>query len=303
MFSLDLSLLNGNMKSGSMGCSLFNFPIKIYVKVIKDHENVIDCELIGLRERINDLAILFEKKVCRGHNYHIKIITPKILREHIGLGSSTQVCVGLLRALYDLEKIKFCMDDLLRYGVGTVSACGAQLAFNPGFIIEYGYNINEKGVCLHPELYDYREVFDRGVIRITNCEWVLVVAIPRKMNSISGIMEESFWALNYPDTIDNTLNINYYLAQNVLPGLFCKDFQKFIDGMNSIVEIGTKVQEENIQSETTKKYLKLLKEKFGFASISSLGPTIYSFAENRKIKLPKNDDDYIFYKIPMGSFK
>ena len=298
MFSLDLSLLNGNMKSGSMGCSLINYPIIVNAR-FTTKEDIIQSKFNNLNIKIKNIIIEFRKKEKTTSFYKININTPDILRSHIGLGSSTSVCAGILMALYKLEKIQFNINYLLYYGVGTQSACSSKLLLNPGFIIEYGYDISTiGGVCLHKELYDYREKFSKELISFSNYGWYMVVAIPKKLTSISGELEKTFWDKHYPDDVINTLKINYFVSQMIFPGILNNNFQIFIDGMSKVTKIGTKSIEEKIQSTKTKDCLKLLRKQLGFAAVSSLGPTVYSFTNNPKYTLPEIDE-YLFIKVPL----
>ena len=64
---------------------------------------------------------------------------------------------------------------------------------------------------------------------------------------------------------------------NLLPGI--EDQDRFLDSLRKITKIGTKPIEESIQNRNTKLLLKYVRSRNIFCSISSLGPTIYSFCK------------------------
>lgn len=299
MFSLDLSLLNGNMKSGSLGCSIWKFPIKIIVSA--SNKNVVSGNLTGAHKQIELILSKFQKqeKICNKF-YKVKIIAPPEIREHIGLGSTTQVCAGVIEVLYKFENKKFNIDKLLLFDVGKSSACGAQLSLHPGFILEQGYKIDDAGVCLHPDLYSWKEVFEKQFYLFDNCIWFLVLAIPKKEVSLSGILEDNFWKQNYPENEVDALKTCYTVFQEIIPSIREKDFSRFIPTIGQITNRGSKKAEEYIQGEITKKCLAKMREQFGFAAISSLGPTIYAFSDTKHCTLPKDNEDFFFVKMCLG---
>ncbi len=299
MFSLDLSLLNGNMESGSLGCSVWKFPIKIVVSAAK--KNAVSGDLTGTHEQVALILSKFQKQEnILNKSYKVKIVAPPEIREHIGLGSTTQVCAGVIEALYKLENKEFQIDKLLSFGVGKASACGAQLSLHPGFILEQGYTIDNAGVCLHPDLYSWKEVFEKHYYSFSNCGWSLILAVPRKEISLSGQLEDNFWKQTYPENETDVLKICYLVFQELIPSIREKDFSRFLSVMQQITTNGSKKAEENIQKEITKKCLTKMREQFGFAAISSLGPTIYALSETDRCVLPKDNDDFFFIKVPLN---
>lgn len=302
MFSLDLSLLNGNMKSGSLGCSVWNFPMRIIVSASKI--NTVGGDLVGTHKQVELILSKFqEQENIRNKAYEVKIVAPLEIREHIGLGSTTQVCAGVIEALYEFENKKFDIDKLLFFDVGKSSACGAQLSLHPGFILEHGYRIADVGVCLHPDLYSWKEVFEKRFYSFNNCNWFLILAIPKKELSLSGRLEDNFWKQTYPESEANVLKTCYTVFQEVIPSIYEKDFPRFISAIKRITTRGSKKAEEDIQKEATKKCLTEMQEQFGFAAISSLGPTIYAFSKTEHCVLPENNADYCFIKMRLGQEK
>lgn len=292
MFSLDLSLVNGNMKSGSMGFSLKNLPVRISIQnsedsslKIKTSSSLISAELLN---NINKICNLFEKQNNIKPNIEIAIALPKQFRHHTGLGLTTQILGGLVYLLYDFFELDFSIDSLLHYNIGAVSALGSQLIFNPGWIIEKGYRKDSSGKSLHPEFYAYGETFEKHIDKFEAPGWFAIIAIPKDGESLSAEPEEEFWRNIFPDNSKNSFDIIYEVFMNLAPAIKELDFTRFINTLNIITSVGTKPFEEKIQNNKTKEALSILRKEYGFASISSLGPTIYSFSKNDK-NTPKID--------------
>lgn len=286
MFSLDLSLKNGNMKSGSMGFSLKSSPIRIAVAKSSKRTIKISQKNQNLLEKLEEICAKFQKNQMIDSNFEIKIDAPKYFRNHIGLGLTTQVLGGVLYCLHNLFEIHFDVDYLLKYNVGRVSALGSQLIFNPGWILEKGYKIDKTGEPLHPEFYEYGEFFEKSIEKLRAPNWFAIIAIPELDESLSNKLEDEFWDNIFPDRKKNSLEIIYETFMNLLPAIQESDFERFIQCLRKITAIGTKPCEEAIQSKTTKNALKILRNNYNFASVSSLGPTLYAFSKHNE-NVPK----------------
>lgn len=296
MFSLDLSLRNQNMKSGSMGFSIYDMPVYIQVSFTTNNTpDKVICEDQNITTKLYNLINKFKSDKIVSRNYEIIVQTPSIFRPHIGLGLTTQILNGTLMCLFALEHENMKINSLLRYNLGQISSCGTHLALNPGLILEFGYKVDNYGKNLHPNLYNVKESIESSIIRFSGSNWKIIIAIPKNIQSLSGKLEDGFWNKNLPDSEQNSLVICYEVLQNLIPSMIQEDFNRFLSSLNTITKTGTKKAEEDIQADQTKYCLKKLRDQFGFAAISSLGPTIYSFS-NQAIELPHEDKNY-FYRI------
>ena len=282
MFSFDLSLFQGNMSSGSMGFSLFNQPTIITVE-----KNSIDA-VIGATQSIEKQIIKYItvlrkqlKKIGPDDYLRITIEIPKTFRHHTGLGLTTQITGGVVLAAAEVYGKLMSPKDLFNMGIGQVSALGINLMYHPGFIMEFGYKIDDKNSTnAHPDMYDYTESPSGSLIEIKELPWSAVIAIPKKTTSLSGEVEDDFWNNVYPDTIESSKNISYAVFNCITPALISNDFNMFIRGLILATESGTKPAEESIQNKNTLAMLKEMRDLFGFAAISSLGPAVFSFVRS-----------------------
>lgn len=279
MFSFDLSLFQGNMSSGSMGFSLFNQPTIITVE--KSATDTIIGATPSIEKQITKYVSSLRKTLgnttAKGY---LKIIIdiPSTFRHHTGLGLTTQITGGVVLAAAEVYGKVMSPKDLFDLGIGQVSALGINLMYNPGFIMEFGYKIdNNSTVSAHPDLYDYKESPSGSVLEIKELPWSAVIAVPKTTTSLSGTIEDDFWNDIYPDTIESSKTISYAILNYVIPGLISNDFDMFIKGLVLATESGTKPAEESIQNNETKVMLAEMRNVFGYAAISSLGPAIFSF--------------------------
>lgn len=282
MFSLDLSLKSGILKHGSIGFSLKGSPIEICVKKSLTHADVIDSEI-----EINNLdgGIDFNmlRSYIRNSDYwDVTIKANKDVRTHMGLGISTQIMGGILLCCAKTSGVNLTIDDLFRLGVGHASTLGLNLLFNPGFIVEMGCEITDmtKGVTVNPSLYSHYEKPTNFIFKITDFPYYVVLAIPKKDSSLSLTMEDDFWDKLLPDTQENTDVIMYEVFQHLLPSIGTENYTGFIESMKHLIAMGTKNAEENIQPSGAKVILERFREEFGFAGVSSMGPTIYTFSRD-----------------------
>ncbi|MEI7918435.1 MAG: hypothetical protein WCH58_03565 [Candidatus Saccharibacteria bacterium] len=263
-----------------MGFSLFNFPTKVSVS----KSELIQITGVGTGFTNEIIKILDElkhyKKIDKTAGWNIQIDIPKDFRHHIGLGLTTQITSAVVIAAAETYGIKMDYVDLFNLGIGRVSSLGLSAIFSPGFMIEFGYKLDKNSaVNIHPDLYKHTESPSGALLRIDNFPWKAVIAIPKNLTSLSGKIEDSFWNDIFPDKVESSKDIAYAVSNYILPALISNDFDNFIKGLNIVTQSGTKPAEESIQNQNTKDMANKLREKLGFASISSLGPVIYSFTD------------------------
>lgn len=289
------------MKSGSMGFSIPTSPTKIKINFSnKNHDEIIfNKENTKLQDGVFKLLAKFKKTTNTNTKYTIIIELPDTFKHHQGLGLTTQILGSVLMCLYKINSLDFNINILLQYNIGNRSGLGARLLLSPNFIIEMGYKPSQNGFDLHPEFYDTKELFEDSIFTIKNCPWQAIIAIPHKDTSLSGRQEQKFSEITLPDNPKNAFLTTYQVFHNIIPSLLENDFQRFINSLQIITALGNKAAEEKIQSQNTQQALKVMRKSFGFAAISSLGPTIYSFTNQANYTLPILDN-YHIHVINLG---
>jgi len=302
MFGLDLSLQSGILRSGSMGFSLTTMPVKIRVQPAD--KDIIVSNYDGGDNNLPELLQKLRKYLKKDTKWKVTVTYPSAFRPHIGIGSSTQIAGGVLHCAATSIGTRLECNDLFMMGMGSASMLGLSLIHAPGFIIEYGYRPTSKstGRVLQPKLYSGYDTPTYSLLKIASCPWYAVIGIPRKAESLSGHSEATFWAKHLPDNNQSAQATAYSVFMDCVPALIENDFQRFTSGLNNVLKQGAKPAEEDIQSATTKRLLKQLRDLFGVAAVSSLGPSIYAFSENNPAKLIQSlpTSDYEFIVLPLG---
>ncbi len=301
MFTFDLSLISGILKHGSLGYSLLNMPINIRVR--KSHKSTDSVKVIGnVKLKDLDFKIDFEKLrnyIQSKDTYEVTIHINRSIREHTGLGVSTQVLGGVYLCSAKASGVELKINDLFKMGIGHFSALGLNLIFNPGMILEMGCRITDEkeGVIVNPTLSQEYETVANTVIKIKSFPFYTTVAIPKKSTSISGEYEIDFWTASLPDKNEDSYHIVYNVLESIIPGIVEEDFAAFTTALNENIKLGSKPLEEDVQSSRTKEVLGELRSKFAFAAVSSLGPALYAFSENDPAEALSTLDiqDYTFF--------
>lgn len=288
-FSLDLSDYIGILKHGSFGISLQDFPITISCATGTVEDKI---AINGGKQHYDlDTSVDFDKLRCKIKTdkfFDVKVSMPDRLQEHTGIGISTQIVGGIYLVCAKHCGIDLTINDLFELGVGHVSTLGLNLLFNPGMIVENGVS--------------YKNGIEKPVNSVTKIDtfpfWI-IVAVPKDSQSLSAKVEDDFWDSILPEHVDITKSVYREFYGECLPAVIEKDFETFAKGIDKIVHLGSKKCEEDIQSPETKQLLMTLRDKFGCAGVSSLGPTVYSFAAKDPTDQLKqlNNNKYDFYVV------
>jgi len=288
-FSLDLSDYIGILKHGSFGLSMQDFPIFISCTAGSDHDKIV---ITGGKQHYDlDTSVDFDKlrkKTKIDKFFDVKVSIPDRLREHTGIGISTQIVGGIYLVCAKHCGIDLTINDLFELGVGHVSTLGLNLLFNPGMIVENG--VSYKNGIEKPV---------NSVTKIENFPFWIIIAVPKDNQSLSAKVEDDFWNSILPENVDITKSVYREFYGECLPAVIEADFETFTKGIDKIVHLGSKKREEDIQSPETKQLLANLRNEFGCAGVSSLGPTVYGFANQDPTEQLKQlgNNKYDFYVI------
>ncbi len=207
---------------------------------------------------------------------NLSICVSSSFGKHIGLGYETQLNLCLLKGLFLLANKPFTSLEACRYRIGQISGIGSGSFFYGGFVVDGGYPCikgNKKVLnglhCERPAPVIFKNQFP--------VEWKVILAIPKSANSLSGESEAAFFDHITPICEKHAHELSYYILLGVLPALIEKDFTAFIESMTQICRLGTKPHEEELNAGLSGLLLRYLRKEYGFASVSSLGPSVFSF--------------------------
>jgi beta-ribofuranosylaminobenzene 5'-phosphate synthase len=207
----------------------------------------------------------------------VTVVIHSTTREHVGLGTQTQVSLCLLEAVYGLAGQPLTPADAFSYGVGRLSGVGLGAFFSGGLIIDGGYS-QRPGA--RDTLNGQNSDGPAPIVFAHNFpeEWKVLLAIPHTATSISGAAEVAFFKRITPIPKRITYELAYHVLMGIAPSVLEKNFIRFLDSVHTISQLGTKPFEEALHEHICGPVLRYLRAELGFASISSLGPTVFSFS-------------------------
>tara|TARA_B100001105_G_C22391796_1_gene444775 strand:+ start:193 stop:1740 length:1548 start_codon:yes stop_codon:yes gene_type:complete len=310
MFTFDLSLIAGILRHGSMGYSLKNMPIEIVVRKSESSEDSVKVAG-GVDVKQLDFAIDLDKLrayINSEDHYDVFVSVNRSIREHTGLGLSTQILGGIYLCSAKVSGRDLTISDLFSMGIGHYSALGLNLLFNPGMIFEMGCKPADegKGFIVNPTLSQIPETVANTVYKVNDFPFYTIVAIPKDASSISGQYEIDFWTASLPDKDEDSYRIVYNVFEKVITGIIEHDSGVFIEALKENITLGSKPLEESVQSDRTKEVLGRMRDVFDFAAVSSLGPALYAFSSSDPSHLLSklNISDYdLFVYGPDGGVK
>ena len=212
--------------------------------------------------------VIDELDLKNGH-----VIIEKCIPKHIGLGSSTQLLLGVLHGLLLSNDINTNIVELAgRIGIGKISGVGTYVYLHGGFVVDMGKSEEAE----FPKLY-MRLEFPR--------EWRFIVAIPPGM----GLDEESerkVFRTSRKIPSELVWRASHSLFIELIPAIMEKNFGKFAKALAELQEtVGSMFSD--YQGGVFTRYSTSIVEymrELGVKGIgqSSWGPTIYGILDNHE---------------------
>ena len=270
--------LNGSIGrvDGGIGLTLSEPGFKI-VAQISDRTEISGNDETS--ERARKIVSILQKKCNIGH---VKIDIEKSIPSHAGLGSGTQLSLGIAQALCKLYGLNYSHQEMA-YLVerGGTSGIGVSAFSYGGFIVDGGHTFKEKSSFLPSSAS--RGVKPPPVIARYNFpDWDILVTIP-KCRHISGEEEVKLFQTLCPIPIDDVKTIAHIVLLKIMPAIVQKDLLSFSEAINYIQTIGWKKVEIEKQDPIIKETMNFLRNNGGYGvGLSSWGPAIFCFGENLK---------------------
>lgn len=225
---------------------------------------------------LSERALEFARKFSREPSppYRLRVVNAP--RDHIGLGTGTQLAMAVARAITALRKESIALPDLAQcVGRGRRSGIGVHGFEQGGFIVDAG---KKNGEGLAPL-----------ALRIAVPEsWRFLLALPRKEAGISGRTEEdAFRRLDAaPEEAreEATERLCRTLLLGIVPAILEADLSAFGRALHEYGaragEVFKSVQGGSFASEKTAKIIEfLIEEGIAGTGQSSWGPTVYAAVE------------------------
>ncbi|MEM2910645.1 MAG: kinase [Nitrososphaerota archaeon] len=202
-------------------------------------------------------------------------VVEKIPR-HVGLGSGTQMLLGIATGLASLLGVKISVEELAsKLGRGTISGIGTAVFKQGGFVLDGGVKLDKRQT---PPI----------ITRISFPErWPIVLAIPSGVMGLSGAEEETAFKNlgRQPEWIAD--RVSRLVLMRLLPGILEEDVWEFGEALTEVQRLVgmyfSSVQGGVFSNELTRICVETMLENGAAGSgQSSWGPTAYGFTDSAK---------------------
>lgn len=285
--------LNGSLGrvDGGIGLSL-DYPGFKIIAQYSDTTNVIGTsEVLPRANRI--LSLL--KNRCNINNITIKI--EENIPSHVGLGSGTQLSLGITKAVCTLFDIDLNYQEMaFIVGRGGTSGIGVAAFSQGGFIVDGGHEFAKDKYFEGIKSSFLPSSASEGIkpppviVRYDFPDWDILVTIP-DCKHISGEDEVRLFQTLCPMPLEEVQAISHIVLLKLLPSVVQNDIVSFGEAIDLIQKIGWKKVEIEKQDEVVRQIMSFLRENGGYGvGLSSWGPAIFCFGQDlTKLKIITNE--------------
>lgn len=270
MTLIDMNGEIGRMDGGA-GLTLSSPNIKI---TAEEAENVRIEGLQGFADRMKKAA---EAVLPEGKG--IRIDVKETIPAHVGFGSGTQSALAAAAAVNELYGLGKSVRELA-YAVkrGGTSGIGVTAFEKGGFVVDGGHKFKDKGAFLPsaasrvpPGPVLFREDFPN---------WDMVVAIPNE-KGMHDQDEINVFKQFCPLPIEEVREIAHVVLMQMMPAVVEEDIENFGAAVNHVQNVGFNKRESLIWPDFVKDIASFMRSQTYGAGVSSFGPVVYSFVDNR----------------------
>jgi beta-ribofuranosylaminobenzene 5'-phosphate synthase len=244
------------------------------------------------RERAFDAAskMIDSLKIDEG----VKVKVKMAFKPHIGLGSGTQLMLGVGYAISKLYKINVPVVRIAEImGRGGTSGIGTAAFEKGGFILDGGHSTRDKKEFLPSSASKAKPA--PALARYSFPNWKIAIVIPKGLK-VHGKKEVEIFQKFCPIAREDVKHLSHLILMKILPAVVEEDIISFGEGINEIQRTGFKKIEVELQDQKVKSLLELCQKHSYGAGLSSFGPAIYCLAkdEEKLLKKIKGDAEVIF---------
>ena len=231
----------------------------------------------GLQDFADRMKRATESLLPKGKG--IRINVQEAYPAHVGFGSGTQSSLAAAAAVNELYGLGKSVRELaLAVKRGGTSGIGVTAFEKGGFIVDGGHRFKDKGgfmpsaACpLPPGPVLFREDFP---------EWDMVVAIPNEKGMHDQEEIDTFKKF-CPLPIEEVREISHVVLMQMMPAVIEEDIESFGAAVNHVQIVGFNKRENLIWPQFVKDIASFMRSQSYGAGVSSFGPVVYSFVDNR----------------------
>jgi len=247
-------------------------------------------ELLKQEYDINDVSIEIEENIP----------------SHVGLGSGTQLSLGVAQSICNLFDIDLTPQEIaFLVGRGGTSGIGVASFSQGGFIVDGGHEFSKDKICAGEKNSFLPSSASKGIkpppiiFRHDFPDWDILITIP-DCKHISGEDEVRLFQTLCPVSLIDVQSISHIVLLKLLPAMIQSDLESFADAVDQIQSIGWKKVEINEQDEIVRQTMAFLSDNGGRGvGLSSWGPAIFCFGEDLK-HLEKMTNEFLEENNPEG---
>lgn len=269
---------DGYRSNGGLG--FFISHPSLSVEILKHSENqLIDLRPIPLPSK--SFLKWFKQHLTNNNiTEKFRIIISGDTPSHKGFGVSTSIRMATVEGIYKLIGRKVNQEQvILNSHRGGTSGIGVHGYFSGGFIFDLGHKGN-KEKHLPSRCHESQSHLPLLMKSLPMPAWQVGILIPTDIIPKTHIEEKTFFEQACPINPNDVYETTYHALFGVLSSVQTANFASFCTAINNVQEQTWKKAERNLYPEL-RKYESLLKKLGAHAvGMSSLGPSLYFFAND-----------------------
>ncbi len=268
--------LNGEIGrvDGGVGFALEEPHVEI---VARESEDVVVRGEAHNLKRFESVARSLKERF--GFGIEIEVLSD--FKEHVGLGSGTQISLAVGVAYSKLYDLNLSVRDVARItGRGGTSGIGVAAFEMGGFIVDGGHSKKVKKSFL-PSAFS-KAPPGPVISRLDFPDWDVCLVIPEG-RGFFGEREVDLFEKNTPIKLEEVRELCHVILMKLLPAVAEKDIDDFSSAISRIQELGFKRAEVEQYGEKMRSLMKRF-EEVGACGMSSTGPTLYIVSEKINIQ-------------------
>ncbi|MBC8230819.1 beta-ribofuranosylaminobenzene 5'-phosphate synthase [bacterium] len=300
--------LNGSLGrvDGGIGLSLAS-PCFQIIATPSTNVQIVGSKSKPFLSRAEEIINILKSK----YNFNgIRIEIAQSIPAHTGLGSGTQLSLGIASAICALYDINLNIEEIaLLVGRGGTSGIGVAAFHHGGFIVDGGHRFPAQKSSFLPSSASANVAPPPVLFRQDFPDWPVLIVIPKGQppapfvkgdcKHISGAEEVRLFTTLCPMPHTTAQQLSHLVLMKLLPALVENDLISFGEAINCIQEIGWKKIEVEAQGPVIQNTMDFLRNNGAVGvGLSSWGPALYALGEDLELLQEKTTN--FLARLPHG---
>lgn len=270
--------LNGSLGriDGSVGLALAE------PNVVVEAEKAGKLNVVNAGERSRELSEIVGKVAeFYGTGNKVKIRLIEEIPPHVGLGGTTQLYLATAKAVAEVAGIRPSVRELAWVvGRGGTSGIGVGAFEQGGFLVDGGHTFGSGGEKKSFTPSGYSQARPSPIIsRLRFPDWTIMLFIPEERRGLHGKDELKYFKEKFPAPEEEAERISRIVLMKLLPAVA----EKNLDGLDNAMKLFNKARSFKPDEETAELIKDVESAGGRGVSVSSFGPTVFAFADEKKV--------------------